>query len=644
MKLLFLPLLFCAVAVNANPFCSKGDHKNHAKTTVADSAENNYDVHYVKMDLQVTNLSTQITGHVTTNASVAVAFMNEYVFELSPQLTIDSAFFDGLLVSVSSNGFVRRFPLPGALGFTTPFVVDVYYHGQPTGGTGFFTNGILHQTDGATGTQVTHTVSAAIHSRDWWPCKQSLQDKIDSADMFITVPSGIKVAGNGTLKAVTTLPSGDQQFKWSIDYPADYYLLSFAAAPYQEYNYTMHFSNSTDSMRINNYIYNDPTVLQNHQDELDSIALMINYFSEIFGRYPFYKEKFGICQTPLGGGMENQTMVSLGSLDAELIAHELSHQWWGDNVTCATLHDMWMNEGWATYCEQLFIEKFRGAAAMKARRTADFNYTVQSANGAVYVDDTTNEFRIYDGILTYAKGGAVAHMLRYLIGNDFVFFSLLRQYHQQYQFGTATTADFKVLAESMSGLSLDTFFNQWIYKEGYPTYGAKWFQYPNGEVYIRINQSTSKPTSIPHFTMPLEIKLTSAAGDTTVTFLNDQNVQTYILNWSQTMTGMVIDPNENVLNKTGAIIKDSSLGIASNGTLKSAVKVYPNPSRDGWHVSNLTQGMTLQLFNATGQKVWSAKATSDSIFIPSLSLPAANYILTISAETGADIHFQLLKQ
>ena len=502
---------------------------------------------------------------------------------------------------------------------------------------------MLQGTDAGTGTNVTHTVSAAVHSRDWWPCKQSLRDKIDSADIWVTVPVGNKVAGNGVLQGVTNMGVEDR-FEWSVRYPADYYLLSFAVAPYDEYNYFMHFDNSTDSMLIQNYIYPSPTVLQNHKDELDSIALMINHFSEIFGRYPFDKEKFGICQATLSGGMENQTMVSLGNLDAELIAHELAHQWWGDNVTCATLKDMWLNEGWATYCEELFFEKFHGVTAARNKRTSVYNSILNTAaSGSVYVDDTTDEWRIYDGSLTYYKGAAAAHMLRYVINDDATFYNFLRAYHQQYKYATATTNEFRALAETVTGADLDTFFTQWVYGEGFPTYKAKWFQRTDGTVLLRLEQTTSKPSSVSCFKMPVEIRLQSATGDTVVRVMNDQNSQDYAFAWVNTMTGLTIDPQNHILNRAGAITKDATLSIGALNPARS-IHIYPNPARTGWSITNLQPGLTMTLTNALGQQVWRGTSTADSISIPAQNLAPATYVLTVSVSGKRAVSYHLVRE
>jgi aminopeptidase N len=626
-----LLLLIPAILVLQSSLCfadgQSGKEKHiRAKTTVAATQEDDYDVQYVKLDIAATNTCTAITGHVTTVVKVTAATLSEYYFELSNQLTIDSATINGQIASVVNvSNFVSKIVLPITLAQNSIFTTDVFYHGAPTGGTNFFTNGLLHQTAQV---QVTHTVSAAYHSRDWWPCKQSLTDKIDSADIYITVPAGLTVASNGLLKSIVSLSGGFNQYQWSTRNPVDYYLLSFAIAPYSEYSYYMHFSNSTDSMLIQNFIYDSATVMQQHQDELDSVAHIINYFSDLFGRYPFDNEKFGICLSPLGGGMENQTMVTLGSLDITLIAHELSHQWWGDNVTCGSLHDMWMNEGWASYCEQLFVEHFWSPQQLLNYRTNVYSQAMTAPGGSVYVDDTTNENRIYSGRLTYDKGAAVAHMLRYMINNDSLFFQVLRNYHQQHHFGTATTEDLKDIAEQITNVDLDTFFHQWVYMQGYPTYGAKWYQ-SGSQVVVRVSQTTSVPSSVPVFKIPIEIQLRSPQGDTIIRVPNDHNIQYYTFNWTKPMNGLAIDPTNQILNKTGAIVKDSSiLNIPSVAEKK--IEIFPNPAKDFWSVRNLPAPSDLVLTDINGRKVWSQHGVTDNAEIPATALPHGTYLLIIS--------------
>ena len=640
MKLKYLVFILVLIA-NAQTVVAK--RHALAKTTVATPEEDYYDVQYVKIDLEATNASTAISGSSITKAKVLTTNFNEYYFELTNQLHIDSAKFNGQIVSVDSiNAFVRKIVLSSSLPQNSIFTAQVFYHGAPTGGTGFFTIGILNGTAGNPAVHVTHTVSAAYHSRDWFPCKQSLRDKIDSADIWIKVLNGLTVASNGLLTNITADTNNMIRYEWHTKYPIDYYLLSFCVAPYSQYNYFMHF-NANDSMLVQNYYYDDTTTFAAHQDEMDSVQHIINYFSGLFGKYPFFEEKTGTCLVPLGGGMENQTLVSVGNLEMQLMAHELSHQWWGDNVTCGNITDMWLNEGLATYSEHLFLEQFRTQTAALNFRNSVFNNVMSNSGGTVFVSDTTNELRVYDGRLTYYKGAAVTHMLRYLINNDSLFFQALKNYQQQFAFGNAVTSDMNQIANQVSGQTLDTFFNQWIYKEGYPIYSVKWAQGGN-KVCIKLKQNTSKPTSVVVFKLPVEIKLQSAQGDTIIKVFNDQSSQFYTVYWNNTITGLIIDPNNNIVKVQGPITNDTTL-LAVNDVETNNIRIFPNPSNQFWTVQNLPFNCTLQLSDMFGKTIWSAaSSSSDSLQIPANNLSVGNYTLTVFTKDEKPMSFLLSKQ
>lgn len=604
------------------------------KSTVATPEEDDYDVLYVKMDLHAHNTSTQIKGHVTTRVKVVAPVMTDYFFELTPQLTIDSVLIQGASLPVTSNNFIRSVTLPSAFIAGDTFSVSVYYQGAPAGGGSFFNIGIMQTTAPLPyNVPVTQTVSAAYHSRDWWPVKQSLTDKIDSADIWITVPQGLTAASNGLLKQVVPIGTAESRFEWSTRYPIDYYLLSFAVAPYQEYSYYMHFSGSNDSLLIQNFLYDHPSVLANHQDELDSMALLIDYFSEIFGRYPFGREKAGSCMVPLSGGMENQTMVSLGDLEITLIAHELAHEWWGNHVTCSSFEDIWLNEGMATYAEHLYIEHFRSPEAARAYRAQVFNSITSAPGGSVRNPDTTSETRIYSSRLTYKKGAALAHMLRYYLDNDNIFFQALRDFQDQFAYGTANTGDFKQLAEQVSGISLDTFFHQWYSGEGYPVYAAKWHRDPNTHlVTIRLQQHSSQPQSVGLFKLPVELLLTGPNGDTLIRVENDQNVQFYTLYWDQPMSGLVIDPGNHIIRKTGTIKEDAGILHLTEPAGSSGIYVFPNPASEAWHLRGIPEKAVLTLLDVSGKQIWRAAAITDTFSIPAADKAKGIYLLNITSK------------
>ncbi|RYD55102.1 MAG: T9SS type A sorting domain-containing protein [Sphingobacteriales bacterium] len=647
LKVTFL-LMLLTVATNAvagGTPCSHYYKKNKsaAKSTTATPEELNYDIKHVKFDLGLTNTSTAITGDVITSAQVLIAGFNLYAFELDSQLTIDQIKINGNTISASSiarTGPVVKVSLATAIPQNSIFSAQVIYHGQPTSGSSFFGAGLNHNVL-PSGTHVMHTMSDMYTADDWWPSKQTLLDKIDSVDIWVTVDNTLRAGSNGLLQNITPVAGNKHRFEWKTKYPIDYYLISVAVAPYADYSYYMHFTDgSSDSMLIQNYITDSASFMTaNAKNALDSTGNIVDYFSKLFGKYPFYKEKYGHCFAVIGGGMEHQTMTTLGSPDPRLIAHELGHQWFGNNVTYGTWEHIWLSEGFATYCEQLYLERFRGAAEQKALRTSTFN--AATVSGTLFVTDTMNLSAVFNRGLTYDKGASVAHMLRYMAPVDAKFFQLLTEFQQQYTMGFANTEDLKNKAEQIYGYDLDTFFDQWVYKEGFPTYGGKWYQSGNA-VYVQLTQSTSKPASVAAFSMPLELKLRSTTGDTVVKIYNNSNLQTYTFAWDRTMTGVQVDPEDHVLNRSSAIMKDPKLAVRAFDI--STIEILPNPADSQWEVRNLPADVRLTLIDISGRTIWKGRADSTTEIIPASQLPTGNYILNISAKGMQPQQVKLLKQ
>jgi aminopeptidase N len=601
---------------------------NNYKSSNLVPEEDYYDIKHVAFDLRLSDTSIFVDGNVKTTAQVVVPTMNVYAFELDSMLTIDSIIFNGQYSLTSTNvGYIRKATLPFSINQGATFTIHVYYSGTPPTGTGFFT-GIMHDVQG--GVDMVYTISDPYATKDWWPAKQSLQDKIDSVDMHVTVPDYCKVGSNGLLMATVPAGPGLLQYQWKTRYPIAYYLVSLAIADYAEQTSYMHFSNSNDSMLIHNFFYDSTNFATLHGAKFDSSALMVDYFSTLFGRYPFWKEKYGHCFTTLGGGMEHQTMTTIGVTDTRTIAHELCHQWFGDNVTYNQWDDVWLSEGFATYAEQLFIEHWWGTAAMKTYRTGQYNNVMSQVGGRVIVDDSLNINALFNPRLVYRKGAAVAHMLRFMAPDDNTYFSALQQFQGQHAYSMATTTDLKTTMESAYGTNLDTFFNQWVYGEGYPKYIVHWSQ-AGPDVTVQLNQTTSVPTSIPLFHTPIEIRLKSPYGDTIVKVYNNQQQQDFHFTFSNWMNGVEIDPNNWILDKVTQTLNVSE-------ETKAKFSVSPNPTKDQWLVRNLAGDETLRLTDAAGRIVWTGRSSKGNTVIPAQQLPAGNYILQIGEVNKGTIH------
>lgn len=632
--------LFCASIMLLSGFYSASAHgggsacmerkkgrKIAAKpTALGDLAEDNYDVKHWRFNLNMSDTSIYVEGDVATTAQVVAASLSDYVFELASSFTIDSAKVNGAMLPVTGSGDVRHIILPTALSMGDMFTAQIWYRGMPPTGTGFF-NGITH-TVSTGGTHMVYTVSDPWVALNWWPTKQSVSDQADSVDMFITVPDGVVDGSQGKLVNVDmTSTPGYWTYHWKTNYPTDYYLISLAIARYREYKHYWHFTTGGDSVLIQNFLMDTTTFNPLHKSKFDSAGHIIDFFSNLLGRYPFWQEKFGMCFTTLPGGMEHQTMVTIGVTDIETIAHELMHQWFGDHVTYGSWRDMWLSEGFASYAEHLYREHFYDAASARQRRSQHLSRALNRPCGRTYLTDSTTS----DSLFTadqYYKASIFLHTLRYMAPDDATFFNVLKTYQSTYAFRNATTQDFKAIAETIYGVNLDTFFNQWVYGRGYPIYKTNWNQV-GSKVYIKLMQSQSCPTYTNHFSTPVQLQFRAGSLDTFVKVYNNIDTQYFEFDWAPTMTNVVINPDIWTVLKNNGVTKDPSL--VSVGMIeKGNIRIHPNPTEDNWQIDQLPEDTGLVLMDMTGKVIWKGKSTTGNVTVPAAHLPAGNYLLKLS--------------
>ncbi|HEY1038341.1 MAG TPA: M1 family aminopeptidase, partial [Bacteroidia bacterium] len=594
--------------------------------------ENKYDVKFNHLDINVERINKNISGNVRTISKVVAPTLNVYALELYSTMVIDSARINGDLLTPARAGDAVTYTLPSTLNQNDIIDATIYYHGTPPSGSDA---GMSNGTSGSWGNQVTWTLSEPYAAHEWWPCKQQLQDKSDSSYVYVTTDSTNKAGSNGILKNVTTI--GDKKrYEWHNIHTIDYYLISIAVAKYVDYSIYAHPAGITDSVLIQNYVYDNPATLTNFQSVIDQTADLIEYFSDIYGLYPFWDQKYGHAMAPFSGGMEHQTMTSLGFFDFSLIAHELGHQWWGDNVTCRTWNDIWVNEGFASYSEHLALEHFDPANA--PANMSQVHTSVMSQNGgSVYNPDTTDINRIFSSRLSYDKGCAIVHSLRFVINNDNLFFTVLKNYQNQFQNGTASINDFQSVAETTTSLDLDQFFDQWIFGEGYPTFTVRWNQV--GNTFILKNTETVSMSGVtPLFITPLEYKLTRSIGDTIIKLDQSQAIENYSFTVGGTVTNVTTDPNNWILNK-GTVTKDVNLvGLDEKEVLASSIHLFPNPAFEEIMISAPSdKALRYNLIDITGKTLASGPINAHSNKIQVSELVEGMYFVELSTITEGHI-------
>jgi aminopeptidase N len=632
-----LSLIFL-IGVNAfaqkenSTYCGKRDRFNHqnAKSnslTVSQIAQTEkYNVSYYKLDLNMTNTTITLSGYAEMKATTLTA-LDTILYELYSSLTISSVTLNGVNVPFTRTNSAVKIGVSYPAG--TTFTVRTNYSGtpptaqsNPLGG-----SGLSNANSPTWGNEVVWSLSEPFCAYEWWPCKQSLTDKADSCDVNLTVPNSCKAGSNGNLVQVVNLGNGTSRYEWKHRHPIDYYLISVAIAEYVEYNVYANPVGAPAPILIQNYIYNNPQTLPNFQADIDETADFMELFYDLYGPYPFEDEKYGHCMAPFSGGMEHQTMTTQGFFNPTLTAHELGHQWWGDYVTCASWCDIWVNEGFASYSEQLMLENLYPGQEVQNMQSVHDNVMSQ-AGGSVWVLDSLNENRIFSGRLTYDKGAALVHTMRYMVNNDSLFFSLLKNFLQSKAYSTAYGIDIRDAFTQGSGVNFTAFFDEWYFGEGFPTYSVQWKQVGNNAI-VQISHTSSMPNITPTFTNPISLKFVRPGNtDTTIRFNITANSNTFQINGIGTINNSIsIDPQNWVVNQNGMISMNATLSL-DEATSNPTPTIFPNPVQNDLFVQHLNAPATYVIYDMFG-KIQKQGLISGNESISLESMACGPYLLVL---------------
>ncbi len=557
------------------------------------------DVKYYKLDLTLTHSPDYLIGAVRVDAVPANTSIDSFFLDLNSNLSVDSVIWEGARLSFTHQDDKLDIQIPQTYGIGDRFSVIVYYEGVPeSNGFGSIEFGTHDESPAI------WTLSEPYGARDWWPCKDNPDDKADSSQVNLTCANEFIAASNGVLQDVIENGNGTHTYYWFNKYPIANYLISMAITNYTVYKNYFHYA-PNDSMPVVHYIY--PEHFNDVKSLLNKTVNMLEIFSRKYGLYPFIDQKYGHAEFGWGGGMEHQTITSLGSFSESIIAHELAHQWFGDMITCKNWHEIWLNEGFATYSEAVYFEAL-DESSYSSYIESLMSYA-RTAKTSVYAEDISSANTIFNYASTYAKGAIVLHMLRGVTG-DSVFFHIMKTYAAapSLRYNNASTEDFRNAAESVYGQDLGYFFDEWIYGKGYPRYSYSWNFNRTGTNLYEITMTLSQaPRSSPaFFTMPIDINIHTASMDTTFRIFNNQLVQDFVFNIRGRPEYFSFDPGNKIMKDVQVtdstdITKPESYVLEQN---------YPNPFNPSttirYEIPVSQQGFVpvkLTVYNALGQLV-----------------------------------------
>lgn len=550
-----------------------------------------FDVLHYRVAISVDPAIHFIAGTVSADILATSPTLDSLTFHLADNMNIGAVALDGAPVPFLHDGGRIAIPTGGFFAAGDTISLSVSYDGYP------LDQGLRFRSESI------YNVSEPDMARNWFPCYDHPWDKA-TAEMIVTVPDTLYCASNGLLEASTHNPDGTITWHWRTRYPLPTYTASIAVAPYEIFSHWYHYS-ELDSMEMPNYVF--PDRMDAARVTLSNVPAMMEYFAGRFGDYPFLQEKYGTALVQMNGAMENFTCTILdrrradGTTDHDwVLAHELAHSWFGNSVTMRDWSDIWLNEGFATYGDALWKEESEGEAALRER--------MEFFKAEYFAEDASSRFPTYDpdflwGATVYEKGAWILHMLRYVMGDE-AFFESLRQYHQQYRYGSATTAQFRQVCETVSSIPLGAFFDEWVYQAGYPEYELAWWydDTPGGfETTIRLRQVQQ---NAPVFTIPAEVRITTASGDTLVRITPQSADDQFQVALQAQPLEIAFDPDVRIL-KTYREIPSSTLSTFMPAAL--LVAVSPNPCTGGtvrfdFYLAE-AGNVRLEIFDVRGRRV-----------------------------------------
>jgi aminopeptidase N len=520
-----------------------------AQTPIYDSGgvlspeQASYDVTFYDLSIQVFPEAQRIAGTLEVRARI-VHPMNVLVLDLDTLLAVSGAVLldnGGLpqALSIQRKGGKIWIALGKTRQASEDIRVQVHYSGKPRVAPRAPWDGGFDWKKTPSGAHWIATSCQGEGADIWWPVKDHVSDEPDSMGLHVRIPKPLVAACNGRLRSTEDHGDGTATYHWYVSTPINAYNIALNIAPYRliQEPYT---SVAGESFPLVLYVL--PEDYEKGKILFEEIKEHIAFYEKLLGPYPFRKDKYGVAQTP-HLGMEHQSIIAYGAnfkntsmtggvdwgFDA-LHHHEFGHEWWGNLVTNYNWQDMWIHEGFCTYMQALYVEEKQGKS-----RYLDFMASQRRFGNELAV--APREIRTSEGIYRapiYSKGAWVLHVLRGVIGDE-AFFSALRRMAypsadlekvtdgRQCRF--ATTDDFLLLCEEISGMDLDWFFDVYLRQPRLP------------RLYSRIEGQEltlrwEAPGGLP-FPMPIEVELDGKVqrvpvGDKAVTVKIPRNTQALV--------------------------------------------------------------------------------------------------------------------
>lgn len=524
MKRIFVFAITLLFFSNLSEALSRDDYKRSA----------NIDAIHYRIHIELKESSDEINARTEILLNFTEDSVKEVTFDLG-DLTVDQVKENDRPIKFTHADGRVAVALEGSYKRGERCRVEISYHGIPKDGLFIKKNKFGHRTFFADNwpNRVHHWIAAIDHPYDK-----------ATVEFFVTAPDRYDVISNGQLVETRSLQNGIKLTHWSEKVPIPTYCMVVGAAEFAIVNV-----GSWNNIPVIYYLY--PRDRENGMKDYGRSVQMLEFYTGLLGPYPY--EKLALVQSSTRfGGMENSSAIFFdekafngsGKLEGT-VAHEIAHQWFGDSITEADWHHLWLSEGFATYFGNLFFERADGRDKFLELMREDRDQYLakyRTDPSPVYDPSIKDLFRLLNAN-NYQKGGWVLHMLRGVMGDE-KFFSGIRDYYRTYRDRTALTVDFQRVMEFHAGRTLDWFFKQWIFEPGYPIYDASW-RWDEGAKELRLRVTQKQGSTVFRMPVGIEIDMGNTKRRETIDVSEREKVFTFKLDARpRTVT---LDPDEWVL-------------------------------------------------------------------------------------------------
>ncbi len=545
-----------------------------------------FDVQHYELNINVPN---SYVRYIEGAADIRIQSLQDQLntVELMLQgLTVDSVKQGEESLSYTHNDTVLDIQLTGSYNSNELFSVMVYYHGQPgqdpTGWGGYYVNSGYSFNLGVSMSEDPHG-----YGRVWYPCVDNYTDKA-TYDFNITCQEQRTAVCGGTLINETNHGDGTKTYEWHLTKEIPTYLASMAVGNYVVYRDT--FDGMMGEIPV--AIYTRSSESANVAASFIHLESVFHILEDKFGAYRW--SRIGYVGVPFSGGaMEHAENIAYpnssidGTLNSEtLFAHELSHSWFGNLTTCSTAGDMWLNEGWASYCEAIVTEALYGEEAFKT-----YNRNRHKNNVHTLHFDEEGYWALYDipTDLTYSghvykKGADVVHSLRNHLGDD-VFFDVMRAFLDEHEYGSVSSYDLRNYINDNTPYNVDGFFDAWVFDGGWVHFSVDSFAVtPNAEqfdVEVFMKQKLKGKTEYAqNCRVPIQLMNGNFdRWDTVITFSGVSGSQAFTVPFEPTV--VICDLDEKISDATTDRyywVKEAGLINVSKSLFKTDVTQAPDSS------------------------------------------------------------------